>query len=392
MNRTDASGWLWEQAGLIAAALAGAILAAIRPVILAPPSDEIRYLLIGLVFAAIGANTLVPARYRRATNILCGVMTGIATVLAVQMDSIGGNALGIFALIYGAAMAKRARFGLTAGETAAFAALENDLQESARGLAHAARRGSGNGWQFETATHGNQRTLKFLEDIIQEVKLPLNTVLGFAEILQSPAARDLSENERQTYHQLLLDGCRQLTAFIADAGDMARIDANHFQLLEQEADAAELTEIAMKSCRVAVDESDATVIVNVIENVELHCDVSSIHRVLVTLVTRAAKLGRAGGKIEVCFVRRPDGGLEISVVDQGPPLPPDEIVTAFEPSLHSRGMEGLSLPVARRIARLHRGNLTIEASNTGSMIARLTLPASRVTWKSNTEVEAFRAA
>lgn len=392
MKKTDASGQPWEQAGLIAAALTGAVWAAILPMILAPPSIEVRFLVIGLIFAAIGASPIVMARYKRVTIVLCGVMTGVSTVLAAQMETIGGSALGIFALIYGAAMINFLRLFRNAGEKTKCTATETGPKTSTLDVAVTAKLTTGKSWQLETDARGNQRMLRFMEDIINEVKLPLNTVLGFAEILQSSAARDLPESERRTYHQLLLDGCRQLSAFIADAGDMARIDANHFQLLEQEVDAAELTEIAMKFCRAAVDESDTSVVVNVIENVELYCDVACIRRVLVTLVTRAAKAGRAGSSIDVTFVRKPDDCLEISVLDRGSLSPPDEIARTFEPSLHERGMEGLSLPVARRIARLHGGNLTVEASHGGCMIARLTLPASRVTWKTGPKLETIRAA
>lgn len=379
-------------AGLFAAALAGAVWAAILPTIFVPPSNEARFLVISLMFAAIGASTLVFTHYKRATIAICGVMTGVSSVLAAQVDTLEGSALGIFALSYGAAMANLAGLGQNVGKKTESAARESRPQMDAFGLAPAAIAGTADNWQSETDARGNQRMLRFLEDIIHEVKLPLNTVLGFAEILQSPAARDLSDNERRTYHQLLLDGCRQLTAFIADAGDMARIDANHFQLIEQEVDAAELTEIAMKFCRAAVDETDTSVVVNVIENVELYCDVARIRRILVTLVTRAAKAGRAGSRIDVTFVRKPDDGLEISVLDRGPLSPPDEIAHTFEPSLHERGMEGLSLPVARRIARLHGGNLTVEASNGGCMIAKLTLPPSRVTWKTGPEIATICAA
>ncbi len=238
----------------------------------------------------------------------------------------------------------------------------------------------------------NRQTLKFLQDVIQEVKLPLSTILGFTEILQSPAARDLPEDEHQTYQQLLLDHCRQLTSFITDAGDMARFDTNNFQLVEQEADAAELTEIAMKSCQAAAEELDAAAVVNVIENVELRCDAVRICRVLETLVTRAFKAGGSGSCVHVFFACKPDGSLEISVLDQGPALTPDELARAFEPALHERGMDGLSLPIARRIALLHGGNLTVETSHCASMIARLTLPAGRVTWNAGTEFESIRAA
>jgi signal transduction histidine kinase len=237
-----------------------------------------------------------------------------------------------------------------------------------------------------------QQALQFIEDVIQVVRLPLNTILGFAEILQSHAIHDLTESERRTYHQLLLDSSRQLANFVADVGDMTRIDAHHFQLLDQEVDAAELTEIAMKFCREAAEEADAVVIVNVIDNIELRCDAARIRRVLVTLVTRAVAVSRPGATVNVSLIQHPDGGLDFTVSDQGDSLTAEEIALAFEPSLHARGLDGLSLPIARRIAHLHGGRLTFESALGGGMIARLTLPAVRLSWKAGTAPGSIRAA
>jgi signal transduction histidine kinase len=52
----------------------------------------------------------------------------------------------------------------------------------------------------------------------------------------------------------------------------------------------------------------------------------------------------------------------------------------FEPQLSLTGLRGFALPIARRVALLHAGEVTA-ASNPGEgTTARLTLPAARVAW------------
>ena len=410
MKRVRVGNQPWKQARILAAVLIAALWAAIPLLFLAPPSTTGQYLVISLALAAMACGILAALRGRFTTGVLCIALACVSAVLTLRLDMLEGHGLTLFALVYGLAMISLSQLCRAIGETAEVEARRTNRQNVAnfsmagdtsgfvgnRGVAHDITSNQHAGHRAkdsqEPAEAENQRTLKFLQDVIHEVKLPLTTILGFAEILQSPAARDLPEYERQTYRQLLLDHCRQLTSFVTDAGDMARIDTNHFQLFEQEVDAADLAEIAMKSCQAVVEESDAAVLVNVIENIELRCDAVRIRRVLETLVTRAVKAGGAGCRVDVRFARQTGGGLEISVLDHGPALAPGEIARAFEPSLQERGVEGLSLPVARQIALLHGGNLTVEAFRDDSMIARLTLPASRVSWKAAAELETVRAA
>ena len=412
MKGTDVNSPALEHAGLLALALIGVACAAMLTPLMAQPSPKIPLLIICLIFAAIGGCTFAAPRHTRTANHISAALTGGSATFAIELDMWEGFALSIFALVYGAGMIGLMRLRHHGARSAAAATPEiKRLQVASTDLSNVAGRSPVElrGLPFDCLLAERQvdrrltdasqqaqldsfRTLQFLEDVILVVRPPLNTILGFAEILQSPAARDLAEDERRIYHQLMLDCSRQLSAFIADVGDMARIDANHFHLIEQEVDAAELTEIAMKSCGAVVEEADAVVIANVIENVELRCDAARVRRVLVSLVTRAAKAGRSGSSVNVSFVRRHDGGLDILVTDQGPVLSSDDIAQAFEPSLHEPGMEGLSLPIARRIALLHGGSLTMEPAPGGGMSACLSLPSNRVSWKSGDAFETPRAA
>ncbi len=380
----------------MAAVPIAAIWAAVPLLILAPLTTTSQYLAVSLALTALACGILTALRRRATAGAICIALAGTSAALSLRLELLEGHGLTVFAVVYGLAMISLSQLCRTIGETAEAAARRNDRQSPATIVSPADPTEHGAGLRpvdvQEPGDGDNRRTLKFLQVVIQEVKLPLTTILGFAEILQSPAARDLPEHERQTYRQLLLDHCRQLASFVTDAGDMARVDTNHFQLQEQEVDAADLTEIAMKSCQAMVEESDAAVIVNVIENIELRCDAARIRRVLETLVTRAVKAGGEGCSVDVRFARQPGGGLEIAVIDRGPVLAPGEIGSAFEPSLLERGIEGLSLPVARQIALLHGGDLTVETFQNDCMIARLTLPASRVSWKVATEIETVRAA
>jgi signal transduction histidine kinase len=106
----------------------------------------------------------------------------------------------------------------------------------------------------------------------------------------------------------------------------------------------------------------------------------ALKRCIRNLVENAVKYGRRA-QVEV---RDGDTELEVLVRDEGPGLPPDELPRVFEPFHRgepSRNREtggtGLGLTIARAIAELHGGALTLRNRAEGGLEARLVLPRLR---------------
>jgi nitrogen-specific signal transduction histidine kinase len=80
-------------------------------------------------------------------------------------------------------------------------------------------------------------------------------------------------------------------------------------------------------------------------------------------------------------LRLPDQALTIDIVSRGEATgavqPRDRL---FEPQLSLTGLRGFALPIARRVALLHAGEVTAVSSPGEGTAARLTLPAARVAW------------
>ena len=492
----------WEQAGLPAAVLTGAVWATI-PLLLAPsPAAESRYLVVALLFAAMSVEALALARSRSCANVFCAMLAGASAVTAAGSATASGYALSLFSLAYGAAIIGVSRIARQTVADTARARQDIAKRDGMITLSLREDAGPNTGWMFETDAEGGltstsaglsvitgiaweelagkpfsglfpfdctgagwnrlllamaarqgvecavellvdgrhlwwqvccrpvlkpdgefaghagaahsitgermarqrlgeerqqalaecSKAAQLMEDVTQEIRSPLNTVLGFAEILNSSAVRDLTEAERRTYNQLLLDSSRSLSAFMADVSDMVRLNRDHLRLMEHEVDAAELAEIAMKSCHQAAEAADVTILVNVFDGVELRCDANRIGRALATLVTRAVQASGPGSTVRVSFAKLGDGALVISIADNGASLPASELDRIFEPAIAERGMSGLALPIARRNVMLHGGCLEIESVQGAGTTARLILPAACVTWIASVPRAAAHAA
>ena len=105
----------------------------------------------------------------------------------------------------------------------------------------------------------------------------------------------------------------------------------------------------------------------------------ALKRCLTNIVGNAVNFG-ARARILV----RDGARLEISVCDEGPGIPPEELERVFEPfyrleSSRNRdtGGTGLGISIARDVAQAHGGSLVLRNRSEGGLEARLTLPRHR---------------
>lgn len=235
-----------------------------------------------------------------------------------------------------------------------------------------------------------------VEGIIHDLRGHVNTILGFAELLDGAERRNVPEGDRHAYLRTLLESSEKLSASLADLSDLARIERGSLKLLDHDVDAAELVEAAVRQCHEAAESANVDILVCVQDGIELHCDAARVNRAVMMLTLRAIHASPAGAAIRLCFERTRDGGLAFSISEYGSAKSAIEMpgrLKKFSPGhFPSHGMGATALPVARRIAMLHGGTLTVENLEGGGTVTRFTLPASRVAWLPVTGDQAFEAA
>ncbi|PZF78834.1 hypothetical protein DK847_03300 [Aestuariivirga litoralis] len=214
---------------------------------------------------------------------------------------------------------------------------------------------------------------RLLEAVAVEVRSSATMLNGFAEVL--PAAGD-DEARRQ-----LVEGSRSLLAFAAQLHDFIRFERGRLRLKTDQVDAAELVEAALARCNGAAEAAGTSIDTRIPPGIELSCDAARIGQAVESLVTWALRSSAPGGLIDVSFARLADGGLAIDIASRaeaaGAAQPRDRL---FEPQLSITGLKGFALPIARRVALLHAGEVTAVSNPGEGTRARLTLPAARVAW------------
>ncbi len=116
----------------------------------------------------------------------------------------------------------------------------------------------------------------------------------------------------------------------------------------------------------------AEVSLNVPSELRLPLRVNAVRRALTNLVDNARRHAT-----HVALAARPLGprGVQVTVDDDGPGIPPDRRESVFRPfKSDAAGGTGLGLTIARDIVRAHGGEIVLEDSPLGGLRARIRLP------------------
>jgi signal transduction histidine kinase len=238
----------------------------------------------------------------------------------------------------------------------------------------------------EEAEQASSAKSLFLAMMSHELRTPLNAIIGFSEIMAEEREGPLGNPAYRRYARDILDSSCHLAALIGDVIEFARVERAGLKLFEQPVDAAELLEVCVKMCRQEARYKNF-VIGEVVEvsGVEVVGDLTRLKQILVNLLSNAVKFTPPEGHVEARLSRSGEGDLEFRIADSGIGIERRHLKRIFEPFVQGDagiarrfGGIGLGLPIARKLARLHGGDVTIESKPGVGTTVRFTVPASRV--------------
>ncbi len=251
----------------------------------------------------------------------------------------------------------------------------------------AAMRSIGNATRY-IAVHerSEQQQSEFYARVSNEMKMPLNAIIGFSEIIDNSV---LGPIENPTYRDYISDirhSGEQLLILIDDVLEFARLHVGNKSIDEL----LLIPHRMVATCLRQVDTLARQL------NIELKCDMPSnlpllfaderrLRRVLVGLLENALQFTPSGGRVVLRCGMTASGDMAFAIQDSSAGISPEELATIALPfSKRGRpvhGMEygsGLGIPLAKTVAELHGGTLQVASTpGTGTTIT-LTLPGQRV--------------
>jgi signal transduction histidine kinase len=203
---------------------------------------------------------------------------------------------------------------------------------------------------------------KFLSTISHELRSPINSVLGFAELIIDREPQ-LQRKSLENLRRIQLSG-GHLLRLVNDLLDLAKAEAGHMEIENSAFDMVPLLQDIAEQTRGLVRDRAIQVSVLAPEQCLIRSDAARMRQILVNLTSNAAKF-TASGEIQL-RARRDGGGLVIEVSDTGIGIAEQDRSSIFDTFRQAhRGMAsggtGLGLNIVSQLAALLGGRVEVES-------------------------------
>ncbi|MCG6657665.1 HAMP domain-containing histidine kinase [Halomonas campisalis] len=188
----------------------------------------------------------------------------------------------------------------------------------------------------------------------------------------------MSPQERQARYGRVRDAVGQMTRLVDSSLTTARLDGGQVTVTPARHD---LREIAQQVCRLQQEATDIPRIsLTGPPRLPVRCDRSLAEQILANLIANALKYSSEESSVEVYLARRGDHA-ECRIVDHGIGIAKQDLPHLFERYFRARNATssqgiGLGLHIARQLARLQHGDITVTSKINAGTTMTLTLPLS----------------
>jgi signal transduction histidine kinase len=197
--------------------------------------------------------------------------------------------------------------------------------------------------------------------------------------LQQPAR---PEPEYRETLDIIEHEMTRLSRIVDDMFTLARADAGSYPVRQTPMYLDEVCDEVVRASRVVASTRHITVADSATRPAPFLGDEDLIRRLIVNIVDNAVRHAPSNGVVRVALDRAGDG-YAISVSDDGPGIPAEVQPRIFErfyrvdsARSHADGGAGLGLALARWIARVHGGDVTLASSSSLGSTFVITLPSS----------------
>lgn len=370
----------WTTAFVVAETFYGVCWSTLALFALASQQQGLSVIMFAMLLVGIAANAFITRTLPKATIASTVPVTITVCIHLAQAGGVLNLTLAAVALggeVFFVSLARQ----LHESELVAFKhraekdSLIFELQE-ARAMSDEARR------QAEQANIAKSR---FLATMSHELRTPLNAIIGFSEVLKSELLGPHNVPQYKEYASDIHASGQLLLNLINELLDLSRIEAGRYDLAEEALVLVDIAEDCRRMMEIRAKAKDIELVADFEQNLpKLWGDERAVRQVVLNLLTNAVKFTPQSGRIELTVARSEDGGQYISVRDNGPGIPQEEIETVLssfgQGSLAQKTAEqgaGLGLPIVQQIMDLHQGRFDLFSKLRFGTEAIATFPRAR---------------
>jgi PAS domain S-box-containing protein len=215
----------------------------------------------------------------------------------------------------------------------------------------------------------SQAKTTFLAHMSHELRTPLNAVIGFSQMMEDRTFGPLGAPQYEEYAAIINSSGEHLLELINDVLDLSKIEAGRLEAEVELVDVEKLISSSIAVVRVQAKANDLSLYTEIADNLpHLLADPRMVKQMLFNLLSNAVKFTDREGHIKVVADVATDGGVKISVIDDGIGIDSKDIPTVFAPygqvtsqSNDKQNGTGLGIPLVVELLTLHHGELEFES-------------------------------
>lgn len=219
-------------------------------------------------------------------------------------------------------------------------------------------------WAVRPVERAWQQQRQFVASASHELKTPLTVIMTNAELMQDPG---YAPEKRQVFLESILTMSRQMKGLIEQMLELARADSGQAVPERVRLDLGNLVSEAMLPFEPVFFETGLSLEGETEEEVWVNGEEESLRQVVEILLDNARKYGDPGGHTWVKVSKRGRTHALLTVSNEGPAIPPEELPQLFKRFYRGDGARsrtgsfGLGLSIAQGIVKRHRGRIWAES-------------------------------
>ena len=226
--------------------------------------------------------------------------------------------------------------------------------------------------------HREQLRREFTSNVSHELKTPLTSISGFAEVLSAGLFK--SDADVVHFGSLIRKEAKRLLAMIEEIMHLTRIEENREKVHREPVCLSEIINDIVEFMEPVLVEKKVTVHCT-LEQATVLGDKGLLREMAMNLIDNAVKYNLPGGHVYVS-VRKHGDHIDFAVKDTGIGIPEDKQKRVFErfyraDTSRSRKISGsgLGLSIVKHIAEYHNGTITLRSKENNGTEITIHLPS-----------------
>lgn len=233
--------------------------------------------------------------------------------------------------------------------------------------------------EIENLERINKLKTEFTSMISHELKTPLVSIQGYAELLDMEL-KNLPKEQREEIHEIRKNAIT-LNSIINDLLDTQKLELKKIELYKSQVDVNKLIQNTVSNFKPMFDQKSVLHEIKINEHLILYCDEFRIKQVLTNLIKNAVEAINHNNGMIILSVKKESGEVVFSIKDNGIGMTKTQLDNLFKKFYQAdtslsrkKGGSGLGLYISNELVTIHGGRMWVESESDKGSTFYFTIP------------------